>query len=159
MNFSCGVSSVGLLLDRKADHGGVIFEGSQGKIMCDCYAANPRLLPLSKMEKFQEPTLTIERVKEANHQQNWIAAIRGESKASSGFDYAGPLSEVVLMGNLAIRSLYAQEERKDRGKKYMAYTGTGIRLAWEGENMKITNYEPANQFVKRKYRAGFGLGV
>lgn len=137
--------------------GGVIFEGEFGKIMCDCYGANPRLLPSKKMQNFQEPEQTIERVKEANHQQNWIAAIRGESKASSSFDYAGPLSEIVLMGNLAIRSLYAQEERTDNGKKYMAYTGTGIRLAWDGINMKITNYDPANQFVKRNYREGFEL--
>ncbi len=137
--------------------GGVIFEGSQGKIMCDCYGANPRLLPLEKMKNFQEPKPTLVRVKDENHQQNWIAAIRGEAEASSGFDYAGPLTEIVLMGNLAIRSLYAQEERKDRGKKYMAYTGTGIRLAWDGEAMNITNYEPANQFVRREYREGFGL--
>lgn len=137
--------------------GGVIFEGDQGKIMCDCYGANPRLLPLKNMINFQEPKQTIARVKDENHQQNWISAIRGEAEASSGFDYAGPLTEIVLMGNLAIRSLYAQEEREDRGKKYMAYTGTGIRLAWDGEAMNITNYEPANQFVKREYRDGFGL--
>jgi len=137
--------------------GGMIFEGSAGKIMCDCYAANPRLLPLKRMDNFQEPEATLRRVKDENHQQNWIGAIRGEEEASSGFDYAGPLTEIVLMGNLAIRSLYAQEEREDRGNKYMAYTGTGIRLAWDGEAMNITNYEPANQFVKREYRDGFGL--
>ncbi len=137
--------------------GGVIFEGTAGKIMCDCYAANPRLLPLKRMDNFQEPEQTITRVKDENHQQNWISAIRGEAEASSSFDYAGPLTEIVLMGNLAIRSLYAQEEREDRGKKYMAYTGTGIRLAWDGEAMDITNYNPANQFVKRDYRDGFGL--
>ena len=139
--------------------GGVIFEGSQGKIMCDCYGANPRLLPLKRMKNFQEPEQTLVRVKDENHQQNWISAIRGEAKASSDFDYAGPLTEIVLMGNLAIRSLYAQEEREDRGKKYMAYTGTGIRLAWDGMAMNITNYEPANQFVKREYRDGFGLKI
>lgn len=137
--------------------GGVIFEGTAGKIMCDCYAANPRLLPLKRMKNFQEPKPTLTRVAEDNHQQNWISAIRGTAEASSSFDYAGPLSEIVLMGNLAIRSLYAQEERKDRGNKYMAYTGTGIRLAWDGQAMKITNYEPANQFVKRKYRQGFEM--
>jgi len=139
--------------------GGVIFEGSEGKIMCDCYAANPRLLPSKRMKNFQEPKATIARVKEANHQRNWIAAIRGEAEASSTFDYAGPLSEIVLMGNLAIRSLYIQEEREDRGNKYMAYTGTGIRLAWDGLKMEITNYDPANQFVKRQYREGFGMKV
>lgn len=137
--------------------GGVIFEGTAGKIMCDCYAANPRLLPLKRMDNFLQPEQTIARVKDQNHQQNWISAIRGEAEASSSFDYAGPLTEIVLMGNLAIRSLYAQEEREDKGKKYMAYTGSGIRLAWDGEAMNITNYDPANQFVKRDYRDGFGL--
>lgn len=133
--------------------GGVIFEGENGKIMCDCYAANPRLLPISKMKNFEEPSHTLPRVKENNHQSNWIAAIRGESEASSSFDYAGPFSEIVLMGNLAIRSLYAQEERKDRdGKPYMVYTGVGKKLAWDGTAMKITNYEPANEFVRREYR-------
>ncbi|MFT4533927.1 MAG: putative dehydrogenase [Saprospiraceae bacterium] len=139
--------------------GGVIFEGTAGKIMCDCYAANPRLLPLKRMDSFKEPEQTLARVKNENHQQNWISAIRGDEEASSSFDYAGPLTEIVLMGNLAIRSLYAQEERDDRGKKYMAYTGTGIRLAWDGEAMNITNYDPANQFVKREYRDGFGLKI
>ena len=137
--------------------GGVIFEGSSGKIMCDCYGANPRLLPTKLMKNFQEPEQTLARIQEDNHQQNWIAAIRGNAEPSSGFDFAGPLSEIVLMGNLAIRSLYTQEEREDRGNKYMAYTGTGIRLAWDGVNMKITNYEPANQFVRRAYREGFEL--
>ncbi len=137
--------------------GGVLFVGTKGKLMCDCYAANPRLLPASKMADFTEPDPTIDRVKEDNHQRNWIAAIRGESKASSNFDYAGPFTEIVLMGNLAIRSLYSQEEKMDRGKKYMAYTGEGKKLRWDGENMRITNYEPANQFVKRTYREGWSL--
>jgi len=50
--------------------GGVIFEGSEGKIMCGCYASNPRLLPTSLMDGLQEPKQSIERVKEPNHQQN-----------------------------------------------------------------------------------------
>ena len=132
--------------------GGVLFEGSEGKMMCDCYGANPRLLPSSKMKSWQEPSPTIERVKEENHQRNWIAAIRGVSKASSSFDYAGPLSEIVLMGNLAIRSLYTQEDVQHNGSTVQAYTGVGKRLQWDGQNMKILNYEPANQFVKRTYR-------
>ncbi|WP_235299438.1 Gfo/Idh/MocA family protein [Portibacter marinus] len=138
--------------------GGVLFVGSEGKLMCDCYGANPRLLPQSANEAFVEPEPTLTRVKERNHQRNWIAAIRGEAEASSDFDYAGPFSEIVLMGNLAIRSLYTQEEVKNNnGEKSMAYTGTGKKLRWDGENMKITNYEPANQFVKRDYRDGFVL--
>lgn len=133
--------------------GGVLFVGSSGKLMCDCYGANPRLLPKAANDDFVEPSQTLTRVKEKNHQRNWIAAIRGEAEASSDFDYAGPFSEIVLMGNLAIRSLYTQEKQGNG----MAYTGTGKKLRWDGENMKITNYEPANQFVKRDYAGGHKL--
>jgi predicted dehydrogenase len=137
--------------------GGVLFVGDSGKLMCDCYGANPRLLPKSFDEQYERPSETLTRVKEDNHQRNWIAAIRGEAEASSDFDYAGPFSEIVLMGNLAIRSLYIQEEIDRNGKKSMAYTGTGKKLRWDGKNMKILNYEPANQFVKRDYMGGHTL--
>lgn len=134
-------------------NGGLIFEGSEGKIMCGCYADNPRLLPSSKMLDFKEPSPSITRIKDQNHQQNWIDAIKGKGKCTSSFDYAGPFTEVVLLGNLALRSLYTTEERMDGDKPYQAYTGEGLKLAWDAENMRITNYEPANQFVRREYRA------
>ncbi len=137
--------------------GGVLFVGSSGKLMCDCYGANPRLLPAKVNDEFEQPEETIPRMKEENHQRNWIAAIRGEATATSDFDYAGPFSEIVLMGNLAIRSLYTTEERMDRGNKYQAYTGVGKKLKWDGINMKITNYELANQFVKRDYSGKYSL--
>ena len=137
--------------------GGVIFVGSSGKLICDCYGRNPRLLPEKANKEYEEPTPSLTRMTQANHQRNWIAAIRGEAEASSDFDYAGPFSEIVLMGNLAIRSLYTTEERMDRGNKYNAYTGVGKKLKWDGVNMKITNYELANQFVKRDYMRGHTL--
>ena len=71
---------------------------------------------------------------------------------SSRFDLAGPLTESVLMGNLAVLSYNYFEmqgdQRKFNGRK---------QLLWDGENMKITNFEPANQFVKREYRSGYRL--
>lgn len=137
--------------------GGVIFVGSKGKLMCDCYAQNPRLLPLQRNKGFKAPDQTIQRVKEPNHQRNWIESIKGNAECSSGFDYAGPFSEIVLMGNLAIRSLYVTEEREDRGNKYQAYIGEGKKLKWDGERMKITNFKQANQFVKRDYRKGWKM--
>jgi hypothetical protein len=51
----------------------------------------------------------------------------------------------VLMGNLAIRSYDIQ--------KGGGYPGRGIKLIWDGPNMKITNFDEANRFVKREYRA------
>jgi hypothetical protein len=77
---------------------------------------------------------------------------------SSPFEIAGPLTETVLMGNLAIRSYDIQKPGKtDPNRK--EYPGRGIKLLWDGPNMKITNFDEANQFVKRDYRAGWKLGV
>jgi predicted dehydrogenase len=127
--------------------GGVIFVGSKGKIMCGTYARNPMLLPTSLMKDFKEPQQTIPRVT-VNHQRSWIEAIKGGATPSSNFDYAGPLTEMVLMGNLALRSLTIRENGE--------YTGYQ-RLQWDGNNMQITNYAPANQFVRREYRRGWSL--
>lgn len=133
--------------------GGVIFEGTKGKLMCGVYARNPVLLPTSRMEDFKRPEETIPRVK-GNHQTSWVEACKGGPAPSSNFDYAGPLSETVLMGNLAIRSFFILE--KVKGKDGEQFTGRK-RLDWDGKNMKITNYEPANRYVKREYRDGWSL--
>lgn len=116
-------------------NGGVIFHGSKGKIMCGCYAANPTLLPTSEMETFKEPEKTIRRIPNAEtngHEQDWIRAAK-ESKdnrveASSNFSYAGPLTEMVLMGVLAVRL----EDLKKQ-------------LHWDGENMRFTNINQSEQ--------------
>lgn len=127
--------------------GGVLFVGSEGKIMCGTYARNPTLLPTSLMNDFKEPPQTIPRV-QVNHQRSWIEGIKGGASPSSSFDYAGPLTEMVLMGNLALRSLTIEEDGRSTGYK---------RLKWDGRNMQITNYAPANQFVRREYRKGWSL--
>ncbi|MFI5155095.1 MAG: gfo/Idh/MocA family oxidoreductase, partial [Chitinophagales bacterium] len=73
----------------------------------------------------------------------------------SNFDSAGPLTESVLMGNRAIRSY---DIRKKKGDGF-EYPGRYITLLWDGPNMRITNFDEANQFVKRTYRQGWSLGV
>ncbi len=75
-----------------------------------------------------------------------------EHKAlTSSFDYAGPMTETVLMGNLAIRSYML---RRENSNGQMDYYGRK-KLLWDGENMEITNLEEANQFVGRTYREGW----
>jgi predicted dehydrogenase len=147
--------------------GGAIFEGSKGKMMCGTYGKTPTLLPTSLTAQANVPQ-TIARVKggEEGHYAAWVeGAIAGygsaEAKAlSSNFDVAGPLTESVLMGNLAIRSFNITKQGKDsRGRDTTMYPGRGIKLLWDGPNMKITNFDEANQFVKRTYRDGYSLGV
>ena len=89
-----------------------------------------------------------------SHQRSWVEACKGGPEPSSNFDYAGKLTEIVLMGNLAIRSFF-QMEGEGRNRKFPGRK----KLLWDGENMRITNYEAANQFVKREYREGWSLGI
>ena len=140
---------------------GVIFLGTKEKMMAGTYGVNPQLLPTSKTKETKVPQ-TVARVKdgEDGHYAAWVeAAIAGygSEKAknlSSHFDIAGPLTESVLMGNLAIRSY---DIRKPKGKDDFDYPGRFIKLLWDGPNMKITNFDEANQFVKRNYRDGWSL--
>jgi predicted dehydrogenase len=142
---------------------GVIFEGTKGKMMAGTYGVNPQLLPtnLTKTTKVPE---TVTRVKGGaeGHYAAWVeACIAGPGSdlaknLSSHFDIAGPLTESVLMGNLAIRSYDIKNVDK---KGNASYPGRNIQLMWDGPNMKITNFDEANQFVKRTYRDGWSLGV
>jgi predicted dehydrogenase len=142
---------------------GVLFVGTKGKMMCSTYSLNPQLLPISKTATTDVPQ-TIKRVPGGSdgHYAAWIdAAMKGynsnEAKElSSNFDIAGPLTESILMGNLAIRSYDIRKEKQGGG---YTYPGRYIKLLWDGANMRITNFEEANQFVMRQYRTGWSLGV
>ena len=75
-----------------------------------------------------------------------------EHKAlTSSFDYSGPMTETVLMGNIAIRSY--MEKKSGLGNSYPGRK----KLLWDGEAMKITNYNDANKFVTRNYRKGWEI--
>jgi predicted dehydrogenase len=139
---------------------GVIFEGTKGKMMCSTYGANPQLLPTSKTQESKVPQ-TIKRVPGGaeGHYAQWVEACiagYGKMEVSSPFEIAGPLTETILMGNLAIRSHDIRVPRKDNPNQF-DYPGRNIKLLWDGKNMKITNFEGANQFVKRQYREGWKL--
>jgi predicted dehydrogenase len=116
-------------------NGGALFVGDKGKLVCGCYAKGPRLIPEAKMQAYERPPKTIPRVE--GHHQDWIQACKGGKPASSNFDYAGPLTEMILLGNLALRA--------------------GRKLEWDGPNMKCTNWPAADQYVRREYRAGWTL--
>jgi hypothetical protein len=116
--------------ERNLSANGVIFIGDKGTIV------EGRIVPESKMKDYQRPAKTIPRIK-GSHEQNWIDACKGGPAACSNFEYAGPLTETVLLGNVAIRA--------------------GKRIEWDGPNMKVTNIPEANEFIGRKYREGWTL--
>jgi len=146
---------------------GAIFIGTKGKMICGTYGMYPNLLPTSRTKDTVVPK-TVARVPNGDngHYAAWVEgaiAGYGSEKAknlSSNFDVAGPLTESVLMGNLAIRSYNIVRKGKNRrGEDIDIYPGRNIKLLWDGPNMRITNFDEANQFVKRKYRDGWSLGV
>ncbi len=141
--------------DDNSANGAMLF-GEKGIMTCGTYARNPKIyfnngdLLTAKLKKVGLP--------ENGHQWFWVEACKAGfgSKAhknlTSSFDFAGPLTESVLMGNLAIRS-YMLRTPKKRGFNYPGRK----KLLWDGQAMKITNFEAANQFVKRVYREGWHL--
>ena len=138
--------------------GGVLFIGKKGKLLLDCYGQNPRLLPTKLMLEKKMPKEKIKRVPEGHYLQ-WVnACIAGYGKAetSSPFEYAGPLTESILMGNLAIRSwMMKNPNLTGWGDKYLGRK----KLLWDAANMKVTNFDEANQFVRREYRDGWSLSL
>ncbi|WP_231427919.1 MULTISPECIES: Gfo/Idh/MocA family protein [Pedobacter] len=134
---------------------GTLFIGTKGKMMSETYSANPKLLPLSRNKDIKVKE-KYARVKDAanGHYAQWVdAAIAGYGKqeVSSPFEIAGPLTEALLMANLAIRSF--DIKKNVNGKN--TYPGRYMKMLWDNENMKITNFDEANQFVKREYRQGW----
>ncbi len=124
--------------------GGVILVGEKGILMHETYGKNPRLFPESLMEQTKMVPKTYERVitndkKDALHRINWANACKGQGKASTPFEYAGPLTETMLLGVVALR------------------TGQGKMIHYDGNAGRITNVPEANQYLHREYRKGWTL--
>jgi hypothetical protein len=138
---------------------GATFIGTKGKMMCGTYGIAPSLLPTSRNKEVSVPQ-SIKRVPGGadGHYAQWVEACLagyGKMEVSSPFEIAGPLTESILMGNLAIRSYDIRKPREGGKPDQFDYPGRFIKLVWDGPSMKITNFEAANQFVKREYRSGW----
>ena len=132
---------------------GVMMIGSKGIITTGVYGFTPKLY--RKGEEVVEFDTSNQPGNEFGHQSKWIDACKAgfnssEHKAlTSSFDYSGPMPETVLMGNIAIRSY--MEKKSGLGN---AFPGRK-KLLWDGDAMKITNYQDANKYVTRDYRKGW----
>ncbi|MFT4033273.1 MAG: Gfo/Idh/MocA family oxidoreductase [Siphonobacter sp.] len=146
---------------------GVILIGSKGIMTCGTYGNVPKLFFNKKkmseqdLAKYKWAETELQKMPESGHQTAWVRACKegfgseSHQKLTSSFDYAGPLTETVIMGNLAIRS-YNLRQPNANGQGF-SYPGRK-KLLWDGNAMRITNFEEANQFVKREYRSGWSLG-
>ncbi len=151
-------------LGNEGSSNGVLMLGDKGIMTCGVYGLNPQIYlnngdKMTMPEGFSGGNIYEGKLPEYGHQVLWTDAIKAgfnsiEHKAlTSSFDYSGPLTETVIMGNLAIRSYqYGQQGENNR----LSFDGRR-KLLWDGANMKVTNYDAANQFVTREYRDGWKI--
>ena len=122
---------------------GVILVGSKDTLFVPMYWGPGVLVsgtPLSAFAK--DVPQTIPRPKagfDKGHYDEWIAACKGGPPALSNFDYAGPMTETLLLGNVAMR--------------------VGQKLEWDAEALKVTNVPEANRFIDKEYRKGWELAA
>jgi len=116
--------------------GGIMYVGSKGKMLQDTYGANPRLLPKSLHESYGTPPEKLPRIT-TSHEMNWVNAVKGKAQASSPFEYASRLTEVMLLGVVSLRA--------------------ASKIFYDGANMRVTSPEKANEFLTREYRQGWKL--
>src|SRR5690606_26341421 len=92
--------------DQLNREGGILYIGSKGKLLCDTYGLNPRLLPASLHEATPVPAPTLPRVPGGmnGHERNWLEPIQGRQQISCPISFPAPLTEVMLHGVVALRA-------------------------------------------------------
>ncbi len=120
---------------RRMGSNGIIFYGDKGTIMCPGWAGPPRIIPESKMRAYKRPPKTLPRTR--GHHRDWIDSAKKGVKSCADFGYSAHLTEVVLLGNVAIR--------------------TGKILYWDAKNMKATNAPEADIYINPPYYNGYKL--
>lgn len=123
--------------DRKLPKTGNIFYGTKATILVQGdYGGTVRIIPETRMKEIGKPPELLER--SPGHYKEFIMACREEKPrdfAKSNFSYAGPMTESILLGNLALK--------------------VGSKIEWDGPGMKVTNNPDANKYVNKEYRRGW----
>lgn len=123
--------------------GGIVYYGSKYHMLQELYGKSPRIFPETDMKEvvpaLKKVPKTLPRVN-GQHHEEWVQAIKANdpSIAKSGFDYSGPLTEIMLLGCVATR------------------VGPGTQLNWNPETMKTGN-DLADRYVQHEYRKGWSL--
>ncbi len=122
---------------QKSVETGAVVVGDRGTILYGSHGAGGvRLIPETRMKDYKRPAASIPRVK--GHQRDWLQAIRNGTKAGSDFAYGGPLTEIAMLGIIAIKV-------------------PGTKLEWDAASMRFKNSREANRFVNPAYRKGWKL--
>jgi predicted dehydrogenase len=117
---------------------GIIFVGDKGKMLVTGWGGeHPRLIPESRDREYKRPPRSLPRAPEG-HYREWVEACKHGTPTRSNFDFAGPLTEAVLLGSVCIHN-------------------GGEKLTWDSENLKFTNDPDANKLLHYEYRKGWSL--
>ena len=119
-----------LLGKRRLPGQGSILIGTKG-VMLLPHIGDPLLLPEETFKDFR-----IETIEAVDHYHQFVDAVLGKGRTSTGFDYSGPLTEAVLLGPVATRFPHTT-------------------LAWHAAKMKFRNSADATHVIRRRYRAGW----
>lgn len=115
----------------------VILVGDEGMMLFKRSSTDWIVTPGRRIEQFTGVPKAIRRV--PNEDVEWLEACKGGPKPLSSFDYAGPLTEMVLLGNLAVR--------------------LGKKIEWNAEALKAANAPEADELIQREYRKGWKLSA
>ena len=121
---------------KRLHDNGVLYIGSKGVMHHSSHGGMPELFPAALHEEAKSVAKTIER--SPGHYEEWLIACKGGPRPVSNFDYAGPMTETVLLGVLALRS-------------------PGKRLLWDAAQFKVTNAPELDQHLHIEYRKGWTL--
>jgi len=111
--------------------GNNLFIGSEGMLLCEF--GQPKLLPEEKFSDYKQPESFLP--KTPGHHREWIRACKGGEAAACNFNYSGPLSETVLLGNVAYRA--------------------GGGFEWDAEKLTASGNEQAPKYLRSHFRAGW----
>ncbi|HUR46913.1 MAG TPA: Gfo/Idh/MocA family oxidoreductase, partial [Candidatus Saccharimonadales bacterium] len=122
---------------KKLDTNGVILVGEKDTLFVPSYWGKAEFLSGATYDDFKSVAETLPKPSkfDQGHYDEWIAACKGGPAAYSNFDYAGPMTEMILLGNVAIRA--------------------GKKIEWNAKKLKVTNDKEANQLIRKKYRRGW----
>jgi predicted dehydrogenase len=121
---------------KRLPDNGVLYVGSKGKMYHGSHGGMPELLPSALLEQAKAVPRTLAR--SPGHYEEWLLACKGGPRPVSNFDYSGPLTEIVLLGVLALRA-------------------PGKRLEWDSANLRVKNLPELDPYIHTEYRKGWTL--
>ena len=121
---------------RDVDSEGLMFVGDKGKILAGFQGDDPEIIPKSSMNTFRG-SKDYDKSRPERRSDTWVQAIKSGEESPGSFRYAGPITDTINLGAVALRA--------------------GKKVEFDSEKMEITNDKAANKFLKREYREGWEL--